>query len=125
VRARPTKERQKQALKEVMADEKEGRGAGQGRRRRDRRRKRSWRSSVPRKTRSAPTRPRRSRQSCKPSSIGRRRFAAQRQAEQDKKQAVFDRKKNEEIAEAQARLDQAKKAYEAEVAKINAQNQPQ
>ena len=52
-------------------------------------------------------------------------IAAQRQAEQDKKQAVIDRKKNEEIAEAQARLDQAKKAYEAEVAKINAQNQPQ
>jgi pilus assembly protein CpaC len=51
--------------------------------------------------------------------------AAKRQAEQDKKQAVIDRKKNEEIAEAQARLDQARKAYEAEVAKINAQNQPQ
>jgi pilus assembly protein CpaC len=51
--------------------------------------------------------------------------AAKRQAEQDKKQAAVDRKKNEEIAEAQARLDSAKKAYEAEVAKINAQNQPQ
>jgi pilus assembly protein CpaC len=49
--------------------------------------------------------------------------AAKRQAEQDKKQAVIDRKKNEEIAEAQARLDQARKAYEAEVSKINAQNQ--
>ncbi len=52
-------------------------------------------------------------------------IAAQRQAEQDTKQAAIDRKKNEEIAEAQARLDQAKKAYEAEVAKANAQNQQQ
>jgi pilus assembly protein CpaC len=51
--------------------------------------------------------------------------AAKRKAEQDKKQAVIDRKKNEQVAEAQARLDQARKAYEAEVAKINAQNQPQ
>jgi pilus assembly protein CpaC len=51
--------------------------------------------------------------------------AARRKAEQDKKQAVIDRKKNEQVAEAQARLDQARKAYEAEVAKINAQNQPQ
>ncbi len=49
--------------------------------------------------------------------------AARRQSEQDKKQAAIDRKKNEEIAEAQARLDQARKAYEAEVSKINAQNQ--
>jgi pilus assembly protein CpaC len=51
--------------------------------------------------------------------------AAKRKAEQDKKQAVIDRKKNEQVAEAQARLDQARKAYEAEVAKANAQNQPQ
>jgi pilus assembly protein CpaC len=51
--------------------------------------------------------------------------AAKRQAEQDKKQAAIDRKKGEQAAEAQARLDQARKAYEAELAKINAQNQPQ
>jgi pilus assembly protein CpaC len=51
--------------------------------------------------------------------------AAKRKAEQDKKQAVIDRKKNEQVAEAQARLDQARKAYEAEIAKANAQNQPQ
>ncbi len=49
--------------------------------------------------------------------------AARRQSEQDKKQTAIDRKKNEEIAEAQARLDQARKAYEAEVSKIQAQNQ--
>jgi pilus assembly protein CpaC len=49
--------------------------------------------------------------------------AGRRQAENDKKQAAIDRKKSEQAAEAQARLDQARKAYEAELAKINAQNQ--
>jgi hypothetical protein len=49
--------------------------------------------------------------------------AGRRQAENDKKQAAIDRKKSEQAAEAQARLDQARKAYESELARINAQNQ--
>jgi pilus assembly protein CpaC len=49
--------------------------------------------------------------------------AAKRQAANDKKQAEIDRKKAEQAAVAQAKLDQARKAYETEVAKINAQNQ--
>jgi pilus assembly protein CpaC len=49
--------------------------------------------------------------------------AGKRQAENDKKQAEIDRKKAEQAAVAQAKLDQARKAYETEVAKINAQNQ--
>ncbi len=49
--------------------------------------------------------------------------AGKLKAENDRKQAEIDRKKAEQAAVAQAKLDQARKAYETEVAKINAQNQ--
>ena len=46
------------------------------------------------------------------------------QAINDKKQAEIDKKKAAQVAEAQARLDAARQAYEQQVAKINAQSQP-
>jgi pilus assembly protein CpaC len=47
-----------------------------------------------------------------------------RSAEASKRQAEIDKKKAEQVAEAQAKLDAARQAYEQEVAKIHAQNQP-
>jgi pilus assembly protein CpaC len=46
-----------------------------------------------------------------------------RQAEANKRQAEIDKKKAEQAAEAQAKLDAARRAYEQQVSKINAQNQ--
>jgi pilus assembly protein CpaC len=48
-----------------------------------------------------------------------------RKAEADKRQAVVDKKKAEQMAEAQAKLDAARQAYEQQVSKINTQNQTQ
>ena len=50
--------------------------------------------------------------------------AARNQAANDKKQAEIDKKKAQQIAEAQARLDAARQAYEQQVAKIHAPAQP-
>jgi pilus assembly protein CpaC len=117
-------ERQKQALKEVMADKKkveERARAAQARQEKEEKLAQQRAAEDKKRADKAAKE-----QAKLQAELDRQAaIAAQRQAEQDKKQAVIDRKKNEEIAEAQARLDQAKKAYEAEVAKINAQNQPQ
>jgi pilus assembly protein CpaC len=48
-----------------------------------------------------------------------------RTAEAARRQAEIDKKNAEKAAEAQAKLDAARKAYEQEVARINAQNQQQ
>ena len=48
--------------------------------------------------------------------------AARRQADNDRRQAEIDRRNAEQRAIAQAKLDQARREYEAQVAKIQAQN---
>ncbi len=50
--------------------------------------------------------------------------AAKNQAANDKKQVEIDKKKAAQVAEAQARLDAARQAYEQQVAKVNGQSQP-
>jgi pilus assembly protein CpaC len=115
-------ERQKQALKEVMAEKKaleERAKAAQARQ--DKETKIAQQRAEEDRKRAAKAAKEQARLQAE---LDRQAAdAAKRQAEQDKKQAAIDRKKNEEIAEAKARLDQARKAYEAEVEKINAQNQ--
>jgi type II/III secretion system protein len=117
-------ERQKQALKQVMAEKKQLEArAKAAQERQEKEEKLAQQRTAEERKRSAKAAKEQARLQAE---LDRQRAEAiKRQAEQDKKQAVIDREKSEQAAEAQARLDQARKAYEAEIAKINAQNQQQ